>query len=280
WIYLLDEFARLLLPPLTLHLFLTIPRPEGAGTRRWLPFLYLPAAILALIQADLALADGRYLVGAPTAAGLALLDRLELGHLAAFAGAAILVLTSRLTRIAEWEQRRQLLWILVGMAAGYAPFFALYGVPHIVGVRLPELLTVVAVLPLAAVPFAFGWAILRYRLWDLGLLVRSGASYALTLLFAVGAFSLINLALGRTVPDGMAFARNVLTFFGGLAIAGLAVPARRGIHGALDRFAYGQAFGRRRGLSWLGRELLQERDLDRLCQSLISELELGLDLDR
>lgn len=279
WIYLADEFARLALAPLTLHLFLTIPRAESPRSRRSLPLLYLPALGFAAVQLDLALAGGRFLFGAPSAGALALLDRLELGHLALFAAAAIAVLAARLTRVENWEQRRQLLWVLVGMAAGYAPFFVFYGLPHAAGMRLPETLTALAVLPLAAVPVAFGWAILRYRLWDLGLMVRNGASYALTLFFAVGAFSLVNLALGRAVPEGMAFARNLLTFFGGLAIAGLAIPARRGIHGALDRFAYGQAFGRRRGLAWLGQELLQERDLDRLCQALISELEQGLDLD-
>jgi hypothetical protein len=281
WIFVADQLARLFLAPLTLHLFLSIPRAAALAKRRYrLAFLYLPASFLALLQLDLAVADGRWLAGRPTAALLALLDRLELGHLAVFAAASIAVLAVRLTRIADWEQRRQLLWLLVGMAAGYTPFFALYGLPQIAGIGLPEPVAALAVTPLAAVPLAFGWAILRYRLWDLGVIVRSGTSYVLTLLFGVGTFSLLDLALGRTVPDGLQFARDLLTFFGGLVIAGLAIPARRGIHGALERLAYGSAFGRRRGLAWLGRELLQERDLDRLCAALLSELEHGLDLER
>jgi PAS domain S-box-containing protein len=281
WIFVADQLARLFLAPLTLHLFLTIPRAAAATTRRYrIAFAYLPATFLALLQLDLAFAGGRWLAGTPTASLLSLLDRLELGHLAIFAAASIAVLAVRLTRISDWEQRRQLLWLLVGMAAGYTPFFALYGLPRIAGIGLPEGLAALAVTPLAAVPLAFGWAILRYRLWDLGVIVRSGTSYVLTLLFGVGTFSLLDLALGRTVPGGMEFARDLLTFFGGLVIAGLAIPARRGIHGALERLAYGSAFGRRRGLAWLGRELLQERDLDRLCAALLSELEHGLDLER
>lgn len=279
-VFLSDELARLFLPPLTLHLFLSIPRPAEGARRRWLPFVYLPAAALAALQLDLALFGGRLLAGPPTSAAIVLLDRLELAHLALFAAAAIGVLAAKLRRVGDWEQRRQLLWLLVGMVGGYAPFFALYGLPWIAGLRLPESVAALAVLPLACVPLAFAWAILRYRLWDLGLIVRNGASWALTVLFGVGSFSLLDVALGRAVPEGLGFARDLLTFFGGLAIAGLAIPAHRGIHGALERLAYGRAFGPRRGLSWLGQELLQERDLDRLSMALTSEIEQGLDLER
>jgi hypothetical protein len=229
---------------------------------------------------DLVATGGRFLFGPPTVSGLAVLDRLELAHLALFAGAAIVVLARRITAMSDWEQRRQMLWLLVGMAAGYAPFLAVYGLPFVVGIPLPEWVVAFAVAPLVCVPFAFGWAILRYRLWDLGLIVRNGLSYGLTILFGVGSFALLELALGRAVPEKLVFARDLLTFFGGLAIVGLALPAHRGIHGALERFAYGRAFGRRRGLARLGQELLQERDLDRLCQALLTGLEDGLDLER
>jgi two-component system NtrC family sensor kinase len=278
-VFFADELARLLLPPLTLHLFLSIPRSESGGGRWRRAFLYLPAAVLAALQLDLALFGGRYLAGRPTAARLAALDRIEIAHLALFAAASVVVLAARLRRAGDWEQRRQLLWLLVGMVGGYVPFFALYGLPWLGGVRLPEGIAALAVLPLACVPLAFAWAILRFRLWDLGLIVRSGASYALTILFGVGSFALLDVALGRALPEGLGFARDLVTFFGGLAIAGLAIPARRSLHGALERLAYGHSFGRRRGLAGFGQELLQERDLDRLCQGLLAELETSLDLE-
>lgn len=79
-VYLVEELARLLLPPLTLHLFLVFPSrlPLLARWRALLPFLYLPSAVLLTLQADLALANGRYLAGPPHPASLAILDRLEL----------------------------------------------------------------------------------------------------------------------------------------------------------------------------------------------------------
>ncbi len=278
--YFLDEAARLLLPPLTLHLFVSISRGGPREGRRWIPFLYLPAAALLLLQADLVWANGRLLAGRPTAALLALLDRLELGLLFAFAALAVVVLARRLAGLHDWERRRQLLWLLVGMAGGYLPFFLFYGLPALVGLRLPETFSTLAVVPLAAVPFAFAWAVLRYRLWDLGVMVRNGLSYGLTLLFGLTTFSLIDLAVRRALPESYSFTRDLVTFFGGLLVVGLIVPTHRGIQGVLERVQYGGALGRRRGLQRLGQELLQERDLDRLCTALITEIQHGLEIDR
>lgn len=280
WIFLGDELARIFLPPLTLHLFLSVPRGRGERLRRLLPFAYLPATLLAALQADLALAGGRFVFGRPSAAALALLDRLELAQLIVFGAAAVIVLATRLRAVTDWEQHRQLLWLLVGMAAGYGPFFAIYGLPQLAGLPVSEAVAAIAVVPLIAVPVAFAYAILRYRLWDLGLIVRNGLSYGLTVLVALASFGLLDLAIRRGIPEPFAVARNLLTFFGGLVIAAIVVPAHRGIHGVLERLQYGRSFGRRRSLQRLGQDLLRERDLDRLLESLLSELAEGLDLGK
>jgi len=280
WIFLGDELARIFLPPLTLHLFLSVPRERSDRIRRWLPFVYLPASILAALQADLALFGGAFVFGRPTAAALSLLDRLELAHLTLFAIAAIAVLARRLRLVGEWEQRRQLLWLLVGMTAGYGPFFVLYALPQLAGMSVAEPLAALAVVPLVCVPVAFAYAILRYRLWDLGVIVRNGLSYGLTAIVALASFALLDLGIRRGIPEPFVVARNILTFFGGLLIAAIVIPAHRGIHGMLERLQYGRSFGRRRGLQRLGLDLLRERDLDRLLASLLSELVEGLDLGK
>jgi len=279
WVFVVDEAARLLLPPLTLHLFLSIPS-RSRSVSRWLPALYLPAAALLAVQLDLALAGGQWIAGGASSALLLALDRIELLHLLAFAAGAVAVLAWRLRQTTEWEQHRQILWLVVGTAGGYLPFALLYGLPSVAGLRPGELFTTAAVLPLVAVPLAFGWAILRYRLWDLGLMVRNGMSHAITLLLAVGTFSLLDLALRRALPGDFSFARDLITVLGGVAIVGLVVPTHRRVQGALERLQYGARFRHRRGLARLGQELLRERDLDRLCEILLEELERGLDLDR
>ena len=78
--------ARILLAPLTLHLFSIFPRPlaEPGKLRKFIPFLYLPAAFLVLTQVDLVFFNGALLFSGSVASALPRLDQLELLHLVAY----------------------------------------------------------------------------------------------------------------------------------------------------------------------------------------------------
>jgi hypothetical protein len=304
--YFGDQLARSILPALTLHLFLIFPalaRPAasegsrlaaagGARGGAWLrelrqpsplliALLYLPGAVLLTLQLDLMLTNGRWLfAGHPTAAALQALDRLDLLHLVSFSLAAVAVLTYRALRERGWEPRRQMHWMIFGLAGGYLPFLVFYVVPFVLGLRPPQLLAAVAVLPLALVPLTFAYAILRYKLWDIEVIARDVISATLTLLLGVLGFSLVNLAITRGISPELPLARNLLSFAAGLGIAGLLVPTRHTLSAAIERLQYRGTFGKRRALLGLGRDLLHERDLGRLCSALLDRLAAGMDLER
>lgn len=285
-IYVVEEVCRLILPPLTLHFFLVFPRriqvPERwrATARRAIPFLYLPSCALMAYQLDMILTAGRLFAGAPTPSRIVLLDRLELYLLIGFALCSVAALLTHLRQSDHWEHGRQVLWVTLGMAAGYLPFLALYAAPFSFGFNVPEGVEVAAVLPLALVPISFAYAILRYRLWDITVIVRDITTYTLTLLLAALGFSLLQLLIRRSIPEDFDLARNLATITGGLVIAGLLVPTKQGIGSTLQRFHYRGSFGRRRALSQFGQELLHERDLSQLSQGLLQELEEAMDLER
>ncbi len=272
---LLDTIAYLLLPALTVHLFLVFPvqLPRESRVRRLIPFLYLPCAALLALQLDLMLH--------PTTEGVGLLNRVALIHFAVLAALAVSVLFWRLRRgAAGWEQQRQMQWMAWGVAAGYVPFLAFYSAPYLLKLHIPALVTSAAVLPLALVPLTFAYAILRYKLWDIEVIARDTISWTLTLLLGIIGFSLVNLGINRGIAEELSFARTLLSFLSGLGIAGLLVPTRGGISSALERVHYRGAFGKRRALAGFGRELLHERDLGRLCGSLLQRIEDGVDLDK
>ncbi len=277
-LYLLEEVARVLLAPLTLHLFAVFPA-ASKRLRPAVPFFYLPAAFLLLVQADLVVFAGRWLFDGQIAGAIIMLDRLELFHLVLFGLAAAAVLFWRLRRGERHSERqRQATWIAVGMVAGYLPFGLLYLLPYTFGLELPAPLVALAVVPLGLVPLTFAYAILRYKLWDIGVLVRDAAALSLTVLVGVIGFSLANLTINRMLPDETALARNLLSFVSGLMIAGMMLPVRRGVSGSLERLQYRGRFSKRRALAEAGRELLEVRDLDRLGATLVESLETGLEV--
>ncbi len=277
-----DAVAYILLPALTLHLFLVFPSPlwETGRMRRVVPFLYLPAAALLALQLDLMLARGRWIFGSLTPARIQTLDRIELFHFVLLAAAALALLVRRFRRGAAVEQYRQMQWIAWGVAGGYLPVLAFYYLPYAFQVRVPELLTSVAVMPLALVPLTFAYAILRYKLWDIEVIARDTISWTLTLLLGSVGFSLINLVINRGISEELSLARNLLSFVSGLGIAGLLLPTRGAISSTLERLQYRGTYGKRRALEGFGRELLYERDLDRLCGALLHRIEEGVALEK
>ncbi len=281
-LYICEIVARLVLPALTLHFFLTFPRPISPAKwlRRTIPFLYLPGAVLLALQVDLIYLGGRFFTGAPSLETIALLDQLTLVQLMIYVPLAVTVLVLQLVRTGHGVESRQVLWVTLGMIGGYLPFLALYVVPFVLGYQAPRLLQAAVVLPLGLVPLSFAYAILRYRLWDIAIIVRDITTYALTLVLGLIGFSLLNLAIDRGIPEDLSVTRYLLTFIAGLTVAGLLIPTRQAIGSTLQRFHYRGNFSRRRALTQFGRDLLHERNLESLSTSLLRELDEGLDLDR
>jgi signal transduction histidine kinase len=276
-VFLVDQLARSLLPALTLHLFLVCPS-RLLGDRwlfRMLPLVYLPSAALLVFHAD-QMYGQPWIFGPPSASRLLAVDTFETLLLVLGGLLAALTLAFRFSRRPEWEERRQSQWLLFGMLGGYVPFLLLYALPRAFAFELPSWTQVIAVLPLALVPLAFAWAILKYRLLDLGSILRDAMAYSLTGLVGLFAFALVNLAIKSGVAAEFTLARNVLAFAAGITIAGVLTPTRGAISTGLERLRFGGSLAHRQLLTGLGQELLFERDLDALCDLLIDHLDDGL----
>ncbi len=275
-IFLVDQLARALVPALTLHLFLVFPRRlfDSRWLGRAIPLVYLPSLLSIGFHVD-TMTGGRFF-GPASASRMQLVERLELLLLVASALFAALTLFVRFAQRPAWESRRQVQWILLGLLGGYVPFLALAVLPWTFGLSWPSWATVLGVLPLGLVPLAFAWAILKYKLLDIGIVLRDSISYSLTVLIGLFGFSLINVAIRQGLAEDLSLARNFLTFAAGVMIAGVLAPTRGAISSSLERLQFRGSLGPRRELASLGQELLHERDLDRLCSILIDRLADGL----
>jgi hypothetical protein len=267
------------------------------GDLSWMPFILVPSTFLLLLFPDGRLLSRRWRPVAWCAAvgiaGLFVTQGLHAGHLEdhpqlmnpygvespaldALTGLAFLLtgigiagsaasLILRFRR-ARGEQRQQIKWLaFAGAVAGACVivFTALYDV---VGEDVANAAIMLGVLGL---PLAAGMAILRYRLYDIDVVINRTLVYgALTATLAaayLGCVLLLQLLLnGVTGDSGLAVAGSTL------AVAALFRPARGRIQEVVDRRFYRRKYDAAQTLERFGAQLRDEVDLGALRAELRS----------
>jgi xanthosine utilization system XapX-like protein len=192
---------------------------------------------------------------------------MSMGISVALAAAALVV---RLRRSIGYE-RQQLKWIAfaaavtgVAVVADVVSFFA-----SLEGDTISQLRIVLVGIGFSAFPLAAGMAILRYRLFDIDVVINRTLVYgALTATLAaayLGCVLLLQLILGGITGDSsLAVAGSTL------AVAALFRPARARIQGAVDRRFYRRKYDAAQTLERFGEQLRDEVDLGSLTGELRS----------
>jgi hypothetical protein len=264
------------------------------GDLSWMPFILVPVTFLLLLFPDgrvlsrrcraVAWCAGVGIAGTFVLTGLhpgpipdypqirnpygvesGVLDGLEaLAFLALLIGifGSALSLIIRFRR-ARGEQRVQMKWLAFAGAVAAVTVPVGSVASDVVG----EIMYVPIMLSVLGLPAATGVAIMRYRLYDIDVVINRtlvyGALTATLALTYLGSVLLLELALsGVTEGSGLAVAASTL------AVAALFRPARARIQAGVDRRFYRHKYDAARTLERFGTHLRDEVDLDALGSEL------------
>jgi hypothetical protein len=251
--------------------FLLLLFPTGQlPSPRWRPVAWLSIAWIALGSLQFALMPGRmwnfsFATNPVAIEGAA--DGLRLMGDIATLFAVISGILSASALIARFrrsrgDERQQLKWF------AYSGALLILGLPSINSVAVP-----LAIATQAGIPIAAGIAILKYRLYNIDIIIRRTLIYgALTAALVLSYFGTVVLLEGLfrgLMGQGNAPAITVST----LTIAALFNPLRRGIQNAVDRRFYRRKYDAVRVLSNFGASLRDEVDRDRLAAALLQVVE-------
>jgi len=191
---------------------------------------------------------------------------------------AIFAQIYRYRRISSPTEKQQTKWVVLGLV-GVIAFMIGWGI--IATVYPPDqpsperLRALLIVLPLGLVfalllPLAFTFSILRYRLWDIDVLVRRTVGYVLLtgILVAIyfGVIVLLQGVVGRLSGQENT---PLVTVISTLAIAALFNPLRTRVQAFIDRRFYRRKYNAERTLGNFARMARDEVDLDNLAGAML-----------
>ena len=267
--------ALVFLPASFLHFFLIFPRTlpqlthwlHPAGRYLWWRFLaalyILPVLVLgaSLLISRLRAEPLPLISGAPVANWWVLAAYMLLG---------LAVLSTNFRNLPDPRERRGAALVFFGALFGLIPFL-------ILAVAFPSFLRTegflfYGVAPLALVPLTFAYAIVRFQILDIRIILRKGLLYTATTAVVTGLYAL-GIASFNTWFTGTSLAASrffPLVF--ALAIVLLFEPLRRRIQGPVDRFFFGEQTRLQRAMVQLGEALSGQVDLEVVVQDLVGEL--------
>lgn len=265
-------------PVYLLFIYLFLLFPDGRPlSRRWRPLLWVNGILLATGIVVQAFSPGRIQSDKPFRNPLGIEAAAEVfavaGGLVSFLTGLLLVVSAVSVylrfRRAGGIERQQIKWL------AYAA--ALLGVVAIVGTVGDLLLGgfgwwifLVLVVTLFGIPLSIGAAVLRYRLYDIDIVINRTLVYGpltamLVLVYLGGVISLQYAFRALTGQES-----QVAVVASTLAIAALFNPLRRRVQAFVDRRFYRKKYDARKTLEAFSARLRDETDLDTLSDDLTS----------
>jgi hypothetical protein len=250
WSFIID--------PLLVHLFFIFP-VEKRFMRRF-PRL-IPALLYGTCAAASLLFEGLNITGHDFS-GVTFITALTVPCLLLSA----LSLIHSLITVKEPVARMQVRWVALGGLVGIIGPVSLWGVAGGLSPSSPFWQGLIYFLMALALPLSLAVAILRYRLWDIDLIINRTLVYgALT-----GALALVYLSsvvlLQRVFPVQSPVSIVIST----LAIAALFSPLRRRIQSAIDKRFYRRKYDAQQTLAAFGVMMRDEVELERLSEALLA----------
>jgi hypothetical protein len=125
--------------------------------------------------------------------------------------------------------------------------------------------------PLVCVPLSFGFAILRYRLWDIDAIINKALVYGSLTVLLAGVYAALVVGLGSlaALTTGPVKNEPVVLVIATLATVALVQPMRRRLQGVIDRRFYRRKYDAEKTLAAFSIALRNEVDLNDLRTDLL-----------
>jgi serine phosphatase RsbU (regulator of sigma subunit) len=198
----------------------------------------------------------------------------------------ILAAIYRYRKTFDRTQRQQTKWLVFGsIVAGTGFFIQLYLIPLLfpqVSIPSPARVAYVLVgstflyLTMLAFPISMAFSILRYRLWDIDLIIRRTIVYAVVTALLTLVFIFLVAGLQQLIYRPVGQPPVLVVALSTLAVSLLFTPLRQGTQRFIDRRFYRARIDQARLLNELAANLRHKVDLTEIADEIISAVTKSL----
>ncbi|HEX9148973.1 MAG TPA: SpoIIE family protein phosphatase [Thermoanaerobaculia bacterium] len=285
-----------LLPAVFLHFFLIFPRPKqltfaradewtGEPPPRWKEklqdflsaspslfyFLYSIPPVVFLYDVMRQLRGHRVAIlsGAPLSSWVLLGDYLVLG---------LIALAHSAFTLPDARERRQAFHVFIGTIVGIAPFV-------LFGIVLPSAFNIedyvfYGIVPMIFIPLTFAYAIVRFQMLNVRVIVRRTFLYAATTAILLGLYALA-VAMANVIFSESRLSSSPLFNFGFFLVGiSLFEVLRRRLQTPLDKLFFREKFDYQKALLEMSEAITGELDLGRIADFLTGRVAATMRLDR
>lgn len=186
----------------------------------------------------------------------------------------------RYRRVSTPVQRQQTKWVIAGFAFSFGPLVIALTLDFTLLAQFfpkSSLVTSLVQWPfdllLLLFPLSLGFAILRHRLWDIGILINRTLVYALLTILLGLIYAGLVIGFQVLLRGFISQTNDVAIVISTLAIAALFQPLRRRLQNLIDRRFYRHKYDAVRTLAAFSTTLRNEVDLATLSEQLVTVVE-------
>ena len=186
-------------------------------------------------------------------------------------GGGLYNIARSLLRATTAEERAKIYWILWGLTIGASPFLFLHILPQLILSRylIPEEYTTIF---FTAVPFAFAVSFLKYRLFDVEVLISRSIVYPVISLFLGGSFLLVVLLFTSIVGGEIVFGEYLLVAGITLVAAFALNPVRKKLQHVVEETLFAARTNFQTTVSLIGGQLRSALSREQLFGNLVDTL--------
>jgi signal transduction histidine kinase len=284
WNYFLPAFYYLVypfFPALLLHFLLSFPRHKRLlhSPQQQALAIYVPAAVFvvaleiyhgrALFSADMALFREYYRV-----------FNLHRSYIVIYFLLSMAALAHSYFTANDESEKSKTRWILWGIAVGASPFILLWTLPNLLD-NAPLIPEEVANLAIIVAPLSFAVAIVKYRLFDVEIVINRSIVYSL-LTGAIIAFYLLLVGFaGNFLHDGISpNANSFIAIICTLLAAVIFQPAKQIIQRFVDRTFYRVKYHYRLAINAFSPLMVTARSRQETLELLMAHIENSIPLEK